>query len=242
MTLAIGGRDNQPGIRPAWLRPGALAVIIGVHIGAAMVATLGKSDLSSPADGVEITIAQGTPAAEQPPEPPAPEPESLPVPPLDTPVPVPEPPPPAPPPEPPPPPLPDPPKREVKDAPVWTAPPKPKPTHPKPINPPPQPVTETNTTGTPEAEAARTQARATYASKVLQEIRNHRTPAVGVGSVGVAFSIGPNGEMMNISVIRSSGNDALDSAALRMVRAATPGPPPDGMFSGSTTINFLENR
>jgi TonB family protein len=57
--------------------------------------------------------------------------------------------------------------------------------------------------------------------------------------VVVGFEVGPEGDMTTVTVVRSSGQSELDGAALRMVRASRPGPPPDGRFSGSTTINFV---
>ena len=81
--------------------------------------------------------------------------------------------------------------------------------------------------------------RATFAAKVLAEIRSHRISAPGEGSVGIDFVVDAAGVMTSVSVIRSSGDEALDSAASRMVRAARPGPPPGGFFAGSTTINFV---
>ena len=149
----------------------------------------------------------------------------------------------------------EPPKVVVPNAPVIVAPPPPKPQpkpqpkpvppRPKPVAPPPEPAVAPpppppDPAGAAEAAAQLTQARATYASKLLQEIRAHRLSVVGVGSVGVAFAVDAGGVMVNVSIVRSSGNDTLDKAALAMVRAAQPGPPPEGRFGGSTTINFID--
>jgi protein TonB len=80
--------------------------------------------------------------------------------------------------------------------------------------------------------------RATYGSRMLAEIRRHQIHAAGQGSVRVAFTVGGSGHVVGASVTSSSGNDTLDSAALRIVRACHPGPPPGGSFSASATINF----
>lgn len=190
-----------------------------------------------------VPVAEPPPVQPRPPEPPPPEP-----------------PPPEPEPEPeptPPPVVVEPPKVVVPDAPAIAAPPpkpvpkpqpKPAPPRPKPVIPPPvaQPVAPPapppDTAGATEAAAQLTQARATYASKLLQEIRAHRLSVVGVGAVGVAFAVDAGGAMVDVRVVQSSGNDTLDKAALAMVRAAQPGPPPEGRFGGSTTINFIEKR
>jgi protein TonB len=251
MTASIKGSMRQGGTRLVWLRPVALATVVGLHVCAILFPTIPRPNLPSAVDSIELTIAQGAPEVEQPPEvtppPPPPEPE----PPVVKPEPPPPPPPPLPEPtspEPPPPVVAEPPKREAPDAPAIAPQPKPKPRPlpprpkpPEPEQPPPAaPPPETNAPGVAEAEEQLARSRATYASKVLQEIRNHRISAIGVGSVVVAFSVDAAGDITSVAIVRSSGKDDLDSAALRMVRAARPGPPPDGHFSGSTTINFVE--
>ncbi len=117
--------------------------------------------------------------------------------------------------------------------------PEPPPAKPKPPEAAPPP-TEVKAPGIDEAEAQLARARQTYASRLLQEIRRHRPSVTAIGSVVVSFSVGGNGEMGAVAIVRSSGKDELDSAALRMVRAARPEPPPDGHFAGSTTINFVD--
>ena len=87
-----------------------------------------------------------------------------------------------------------------------------------------------------------------YAARVSAEINRHKFyPAgakgsEGAGSVGVAFSIGPSGAIVSHSVVRSSGNGALDSAALQMLASSHPPPPPGGSFRGATTIHFNFER
>ena len=240
-------------IRPSWLRPGALAAVAVVHVAAISLVAIHRADPPGLDETVEITIAQGMPEPEPPkppepePEPPPPPPEPPPEPPKEPPPPpVVEPPPPPPPEVPPPEPLPEPPappKREVISAPVLPPPPPPKPKTPKPRpveTPPPDAAKPPATTGAPDAPVQQAQAKATYAAKVLQEIRAHRISTTGTGSVVVAFSIDAAGEITDVHVVRSSGRRELDSTAVRMVRAARPGPPPDGAFSATTTVNFVE--
>ncbi len=132
-----------------------------------------------------------------------------------------------------------------KPRPVVAAKPRPKPADqkpqpavvPQPATPPPP---EPQAPGVAQADDEVMRARATYPSKVLQEIGRHRLTATAVGKVIVSFTVDPTGEMVGVSIVRSSGKDELDLAALRMVRAARPGPPPDGHFDGRTTINFVD--
>jgi protein TonB len=256
------GRDA----RVRWLRPAALGVVLAAHAAALLAVTLAPPTVPAEVDSLDITIAQAPPAPpappdttpEPPPPPPPPEPapevkpDPPPPPPPDTPPP-PDPPPVPPPPDPPPqaeitPPEPpvsaEAPKREVADAPAIPlrpkAPPKklvqlPKPKPPDAAAPPPAAAPPMDA---PTVQPA--QAMMTYGSKVLQEIRSHRIPSTELGSVVVAFAIDAAGTVVSASVAHSSGSAALDATALRMVRAARPGPPPDGSFSGRTTINFVK--
>ncbi len=89
--------------------------------------------------------------------------------------------------------------------------------------------------------------RANYAGLVVAELNRHKffpaaARAAGVtGSVGVAFSIGSSGRVVSQSVTRSSGNGSLDSAARAMMSAIQAPSPPGGHFSTSTTIRFNLN-
>ncbi len=283
------GAARLVGLRPLWLRMGALVLVVALHVWALLSLTISAPDLPSAVDSIELTIAPGMAEPEPPaprpepepppPEPPKPEPLPTPVEPpppptppppipvVEPPPPPPEPPPPEPPPPEPPPPvvLPPPvemapPKVEVPDAPVIAPPPKPKPPPPppkpkvqpkpkppepvqapppppQPAVPPPQPP-QANPAGTAEAQALLTQARQTYGTKIVQEIRNHLVSVTGSGTVRVSFVIDVAGVPQNVAIVRSSGNDELDEAALRMVRAARPGPPPEGHFEGATNVNF----
>lgn len=85
---------------------------------------------------------------------------------------------------------------------------------------------------------------AAYALLLSAELRRHTfypaaARAVGAtGSVGVAFTVGPSGRVISQSVTRSSGNAALDSAAHAIMSAVHTPPPPGGRFSTSTNLRF----
>ena len=81
---------------------------------------------------------------------------------------------------------------------------------------------------------------AAYGGKVRAEIQRHKVDPGEGGSVGVFFVVGSSGGVISASVIHSSGNGRVDSAGLRAVRSAHPGPPPGGSFSASTTIHFVQ--
>lgn len=89
---------------------------------------------------------------------------------------------------------------------------------------------------------------AAYAALVAAEINRHKFYPAGArasganGSVGVTFSIGPSGAIRSHSIIRSSGNSALDAAVGQMLASSHPPPPPGGSFYGSTTIHFNFER
>ena len=58
------------------------------------------------------------------------------------------------------------------------------------------------------------------------------------GQVIVAFSIGDTGEIVDLSVVQSSGNAALDALGLEMIRSAAPFPPPPPEAQRSFTPAF----
>src|SRR6185312_5066475 len=65
-----------------------------------------------------------------------------------------------------------------------------------------------------------------YAANVRAAIGRHRPRVGGGGSATVAFSIGPGGGLQGVRIVRSSGKQAADQAAIATVRAAAPFPPP----------------
>ena len=62
------------------------------------------------------------------------------------------------------------------------------------------------------------------------------------GQVLVAFSIGDRGELINLSVLQTSGNAAVDALGLAMIRAAAPfpPPPPDAQRAFTPALTFGE--
>lgn len=92
--------------------------------------------------------------------------------------------------------------------------------------------------------AANAASRASYAALLSAEINRHKiyppaARAAGVtGSVGVAFTVGPSGEIVGYAITRSSGSAALDGAVEAMMAAVRAPPPPDGFFRTATTVNF----
>ena len=87
-------------------------------------------------------------------------------------------------------------------------------------------------------------ARASYASLLAAELARHKVypaaaRAAGVtGSVGVAFTVGPSGEVIDDAITRSSGDAALDGAVRAMMAAVRAPPPPGGLFRATTTVTF----
>jgi len=98
------------------------------------------------------------------------------------------------------------------------------------------------------AEQARAEAtaasRASYAALLSAELNRHKiypsaARAAGVtGSVGVAITVGPSGDVISHAITRSSGSADLDGAVEAMMAAVRAPPPPDGFFRTSTTVNF----
>ncbi|MCW2275930.1 TonB family protein [Rhodoblastus acidophilus] len=83
-----------------------------------------------------------------------------------------------------------------------------------------------------------------YAGLVVAELNRKKffpaaARAAGItGSVGVAFTIGPSGRVVSQSITRSSGNGALDGAAHAILSSLHTPPPPGGRFSTATSIRF----
>jgi protein TonB len=94
------------------------------------------------------------------------------------------------------------------------------------------------------ARRASGMSQANFAGLVVAQLNRHKfypaaARAAGIsGSVGVAFTIGPSGRVVSQSVTRSSGNGALDSAARVILSSIHTPPPPGGRFSTRTNINF----
>ena len=91
-------------------------------------------------------------------------------------------------------------------------------------------------------------ARASYGAIVMAKINAAKFyPAAArssgvTGIVGVQFNIDALGKVISAHVIRSSGHDLLDQAALDILRSLDLPPPPAGSFSANTNIKFTLMR
>ena len=136
---------------------------------------------------------------------------------------------------------PDPQKQEPKEQPV---PPPAEPIKPR-VEPPKSPIIKNKPAVLPGLNAEDVaQARAGYAAIVMAKINAAKfypsaARSSGVaGIVGVQFSINAFGKVVAVHVIRSSGNDILDQAALDILRSLDLPAPPAGSFSANTNIKF----
>ena len=77
-----------------------------------------------------------------------------------------------------------------------------------------------------------------YAANVRAAIGRHRPRVGGGGSATVAFSIGPGGGLQGVKIVRSSGRQAADQAAVATVRAAAPFPPPPAGINNTFSIQI----
>jgi protein TonB len=226
-------------VRPAWLRPLVMGAVVGLHVlGLAVTRSAAVSVAPSTAPVLELAAAEPEPeaapipvaAAEPPPPEPEPEPEPEPPPlPQDAVV-LPDPAPPPPPPKP---------VKKVEKKPVEKKPVVPR-----------TAAIESNEAREAKAAALETAraAAASYAARVAGELeRRKRYPSEAkaarvVGTVLLAFVIGPAGAIVSHSILRSSGNAALDAAVHAMVAAAHFDPPPGGRFASSIPIRFKMTR
>jgi protein TonB len=94
------------------------------------------------------------------------------------------------------------------------------------------------------APAAGGLSHASYAALLAAEIRRRTfypasARAAGAsGDVGVAFTVGASGRIIGQSITVSSGSAALDGAARAILQSVRTPPPPDGRFSATTRIRF----
>jgi len=238
--------------RPTWLRPAALVGAVAAHATAAWMFVAQPAGHDSPENAIEVTIvAQGdapedrlqsalAEAAQQPPAPPAPQPSATP---------------------------------EIRPTPV-AALPAPAPTVVAAPTPPPRPVARPETKpplkpkpapkAAPPPKAAQDSApaaaakrgvesgagettaasRASYGSRLSDEIARHKVypPSArerGVeASVMVKVTVGADGRVVSHSLIRPSGDADIDAEIPAMLAAVVAPPPPDGHFTGSLTIHF----
>jgi TonB family protein len=231
MILPQARSDIMRLVTPFWVRPVIVFLVFAVH--AAILAVVGNiSPKFKPVDAIEIGIEHE--AQEQEPEtvpitqqvaPPEPD-KSKPV--IEDP----------PPPEP------------VAKLPVEQPVPSPIPEPIKPIVEPAKiPALKSKPAVMPglKSEEVAT-ALASYATIVMAKINAAKFyPAAArssgvAGIVGVQFGINALGKVTTAHVIRSSGNDILDQAALDILRSLELPPPPTGAFSANTNIKFTLMR
>ena len=253
-------------IRPGWLRPATLVLVVALHGAAALFVVAHVAPLV-PLDGIEVTLLpQGDSLEDKPPidevkeaEAPAPPPAPQPVAPAEA---IPE--------------LAAPlPQVAAPEAlPLPVAKPLPKPLEKPKKKPVVEPAREENPTPAELREKRRQQAEAAerrkaqagreasrrgapqgqaqapgmslgaYAALLAAEVARHKVypaaarAAQATGSVGVTFTVGPSGRVVSHSITRSSGNGLLDGAVHAMMAAVHAPPPPGGVFRSSTTVNF----
>ena len=249
---------RRASLRPLWLRPTTVVVVVGLHLaGVAVARGVVVPVVPSTAPILEIEQAPEpvaappveTAAAE--PLPPPPEPEPPPPPPEPEPPP-PEPPPPSPPEVVEPPPEPEPVVEKIEPKPerrpVEKKRPK-KPVERKVVERPPvtAPTVEAATAAAASANARRA-AAASYAARVAAEFARHkrypdaaRTSRIE-GTALLAFVIGPSGSLVSHSIVRSSGDARLDAAVHAMAAASRFPPPPEGRFASSIPVRFTIRR
>jgi protein TonB len=69
-----------------------------------------------------------------------------------------------------------------------------------------------------------------YANRVLAALNRAKPRGTGLrGTVRLSFSVGAGGEIESVRILKSSGNDALDGAAVAAVRRADLPAPPAGL-------------
>ena len=225
MMLSHPDSDDMRTAGPFWVRPVVALSVLAVHV-AALAGAGSISPKFKPIDAIEIGIEREAqepdpiPVTEQfdPPEPTMVEPA------MEE----------APPPEP------------VAELPVEQPPPQP----PKPmVEPQKSPIIKNKPAVLPGLKAEEVAAaRASYGAIVMAKINAAKFyPAAArssgvTGIVGVQFNIDALGKVVSAHVIRSSGHDLLDQAALDILRSLDLPPPPAGSFSANTNIKFTLMR
>ena len=208
-------------VSPFWVRPVVALSVLAVHV-AALAGAGSISPKFKPIDAIEIGIEreaqepEPVPVTKQfdPPEPASPEPVAQELPPPDP----------------------------VAEWPVEQPPPQP----PKPmVEPQKSPIIKNKPAVLPGLKAEEVAAaRASYGAIIMAKINAAKFyPAAArssgvTGIVGVQFNIDALGKVISAHVIRSSGHDLLDQAALDILRSLDLPPPPAGSFSANTNIKF----
>ena len=228
MMLSHPDSDDMRAAGPFWVRPVVALSVLAVHV-AALAGAGSISPRFKPIDAIEIGIEREAqepdpiPVTEQfdQPEPIIPEPVAEQTP--------------------PPQPVTELPEEQPK-------PPAPEPAKPM-IEPPKIPMIKNKPAVMPGLKAEEVAAaRANYGAIVMAKINAAKFyPAAArssgvTGIVGVQFNIDALGKVISAHVIRSSGHDLLDQAALDILRSLDLPPPPAGSFSANTNIKFTLMR
>jgi periplasmic protein TonB len=259
----LGGRAFEPPpLRPPWLRPSIIVLVLALHAAALSILPYFQSKPAEPPTEVIIDIQPEAPPLEAPAPPQAPEAESTPPPQpapppepappvVEAPPPVVEAPPPvsmSPPPPPEPPPAPPPETPPPPPAPAEPEPPQPSPVQSKPAQAPkPAHIRAEKPAAAPAMPAAPASAasQSAYVSAMSAAIRSRLfyPPAARArgakGIVGVAFTIGASGALTSFAITHSSGDEDLDAAARNLVQSAHFPPPPAGPVHVSTSFNYV---
>ena len=221
-------------LRPAWVRPLALAGVIAAH--AVVFVLLGtkvepEQLPSVPLELSDLPYSEPTPPPVSEAEPPPMEEVMMPDEVRPPPDPY------AMPPEMPPPVVQETPKQQ----PVPVKPRLPVAAKPKVVARPasPRPAT-TAEAATPAAPAFSGAAYGALVSAQLQRHLAYPSSASGAGAVGVTLSIGPSGHAISVVITSSSGNAAFDAAVRQAGLAVQAPPPPGGHYIAHTTIRFRQ--
>lgn len=96
------------------------------------------------------------------------------------------------------------------------------------------------TNAAPRAGTSSSMSAATWRGRLVAHLNRYkRHPGGGArGTASIAFTINRSGAVTGVRLTRSSGNAALDKAAVALARRASPVPaPPSSVSGGSVTIN-----
>ena len=92
----------------------------------------------------------------------------------------------------------------------------------------------------PRAGTSSSMSPATWRGRLVAHLNRHkRHPGGGAtGTASISFTINRSGSVTGVRLTRSSGNAALDRAAVALARRASPVPaPPSSVPGGSVTVN-----
>lgn len=96
------------------------------------------------------------------------------------------------------------------------------------------------TNAAPRAGTSSSMSAATWRGRLVAHLNRHkRHPGGGArGAASISFTINRSGSVTGVRLTRSSGNAALDRAAVALARRASPVPaPPSSVPGGSVTVN-----